>query len=127
VKYLFDNDNSYRFAAMLRGLGVEAYGLREKFDQRIKDPDLLAQLRGQGFVLISCDQSQTTRPSEAAVLHSAKITALYIAPFFCELRFWDQAAWIVKNWPLIDGFASGAAKGTIAEVKQNGTSAPLRF
>ena len=38
------------------------------------------------------------------------------------MKFWQQAEWLVKRWPTIDGFANGAAKGTFAEIKRNGKS-----
>jgi hypothetical protein len=119
VRYFFDNSISYRLAKMLAALGVDAVALRDEFPEDIKDVALLRALRGREVVFVAADRRQLTRIHEAAELRSARITALYFAPFWSKQELWDQAAWLVKRWPKIDGFANGVAQGTIAEVKQN--------
>jgi hypothetical protein len=122
VKYFFDNPISYKFAGMLRALGVDAVALRDQYPEATKDVSLFEMLRGRHLVYVSTDTSQMTREHEARALKNAGITALYFGPFFQRMRFWDQAIWLIKRWPRIDGFANGVAPGTCAEIKQNGAA-----
>ena len=120
MKYFFDNSISYRFAEMLRALGVDAVALRHEHPEDTKDVSLFDHLRGRNMVFITTDRHQLTREHEARALKQAGVTSLFFGPFFQRKRFWDQAIWIVSRWPLIDGFANGVAPGTCAEIKHNG-------
>jgi hypothetical protein len=122
LKYFFDNDLSYRFAKMLSALDVDAVALRDELPQHTKDVDLLSALAGRDIVLVSGDRIMTRRPAELKALRSAGVIALFFGPFWSNMTFWRQAEWLVRRWQTIDGFASGAAKGTFAEIKQNGKS-----
>ena len=123
--YFFDNCISPKFPEMLRALGEAAEALRDNHPQDIEDVPLIQELLGRpDLVFISTDTSQTTRLEEAKALKQAGNTALYFGPFFQKMKLWDQAVWIVKNWPKIRGFAEGVAKGTCAEIKQNGKAWP---
>ena len=127
MKYFFDNCISYRYVDMLRALEVDAVALKSTFDDRIKDVPLFEALQGSNVVYISGDTSQTTRVQEARALKEAGITALFLGRSWAKKSFWQQAVWLVTKWPLIDGFARGAAKGTCAEVKENGRAMPFQL
>ncbi len=116
--YVFDNNISPRYAAMLRGLGVDVQPLRELFPANIKDTEYLPQLRD--CVLITADQRIRTRKAEAAALRQSGVTTLFLARFWAKLSFWDGASWLVARWPDIEQFASTVPAGTCAEVKQRG-------
>ena len=105
---------------MLRALGEDVVALREEHPEGIKDLALFAKLKGANLVFVSTDTSQLSRDHEARALKESKITALYFGPFFEKRRLWDQAVWLVQQWPKISGFVRGAAPGTCAEIKQNG-------
>ena len=120
MKYLFDNAISYRLANMLKALGVDVIALREEFPQDTKDTQLFEHLHGRNVVFVSTDTSQLSREQEARALKGARITALYLGPFFQRMKGWDQAIWLVRRWKVIEGFAEGVAAGTCAEIKQNG-------
>jgi len=120
VRYFFDNNISYRYAAMLRALGVDAVALREHLPEDIDDTPLFQQLAGIDCVFVANDMKQLTREGEAAELKKAKITAIYFGPFWSKLKFWDQAVWLITKWPTIEGFVEGVERGTIAEIKRNG-------
>lgn len=107
---------------MLAALGEDVEAIRDEFHADVKDPEFLEKFQGRDLVFISHNTRQTTNPVEARLLKKAHITALYLGPFWAKMKFWDQAAWIVKHWPMISGFANGAAKGTCAEIKKNGKS-----
>jgi hypothetical protein len=122
LKYVFDNDISYRLVDMLAALDVDAEPLRAEFPPDTKDPVFLEKFSGREMVWISKNTKQTTNPIEGMLLKQAGITALYFGPFWNKMKFWQQAEWLVKHWPIIDGFAKGATKGTFAEIKRNGKS-----
>jgi len=107
---------------MLAALGVDIAAIRDEFHADVKDPEFLEKFKGRDMVFISHNSKQTTNPIESRLLKKTNITALYLAPFWSKLGFWDQAAWLIRHWPTIDGFAKGAAKGTCAEIKHNGKS-----
>jgi predicted nuclease of predicted toxin-antitoxin system len=44
VKYLFDNCISFRYAEMLKALGVDAESLRQNFAQDIQDVALFKEI-----------------------------------------------------------------------------------
>ena len=127
MKYFFDNNISPKFAQMLRALGVDVVALREELEQDIDDCNLLRVLCGREVVFVTSDKSISRNPVEAAELKRANVTTLFLEPFFVKLQFWNQASWLVKNWPTIDGYASGTTKGTCACVKQNGKSQPFQI
>ena len=120
MKYLFDNCISPRFAAMLRALEVDAMALREEHAQDIKDVPLFRLLAGQDVIWVTTDTKQKTRIGEARALKDAGITALFFGPFFPKKQFWDQAVWVVRQWPKIEQFAEEAPQGTCAEIRHNG-------
>jgi hypothetical protein len=120
VQYFFDNSISYRLAAMLRALDVDARSLRQEFAEDIQDVDLFQQLHGRDLTFVATDMRQLTRQHEAKALRAAGISAIYFAPFWSKLELWEQASWLISRWPKIDGFISGAARGTVAEIKRNG-------
>ena len=120
MKYFFDNCLSYRYVDMLRALDVDAVALRFQFSESIKDVELFERIKGSDSVFVSCDQRQTTRELEAKGLKECGLTAIYFGPFWSKMTFWPQAAWLVHNWPKIDGFASNVVQGTFAEIKRNG-------
>jgi hypothetical protein len=107
---------------MLAALGVDIEAIRDEFPAAVKDPVFLEKFKGRDIVFISHNTKQTTNPIESKLLKKANITTLYLAPFWSKMVFWDQAVWLVRHWPKIDGFAKGAAKGTCAEIKHNGKS-----
>lgn len=119
MKYFFDNCISYRLVDMLKALDVKAEALRETFASDIKDVELFEQI-GRDVVLVSTDRRQTTVAEEAKLLRKRGITAIYFGPFWANLKLWDSAVWLVRRWPTIDGFVTGAERGTVAEIKNNG-------
>lgn len=128
MKYFFDNDISTRLAKMLSALGVEAVHLRDVYPPDTKDVVFLADLaKGEFDVFISNNSSQRRIPQEAALVKSAGIICLYFNPFWGRMKLWEQAHWLVKNWPKIDGFCLGAAKGTTADLQANGKASPFKL
>jgi hypothetical protein len=122
VKYFFDNPISAKYAHMLAALEVDAVALRDEFPADMDDVTLLGKPRGREVVFVTADRRIRRRQSEARALRECGVTALFFGPFWAKMGFWQQAAWLVAKWPLLDGFARGAARGTCAEVKQNGKS-----
>ncbi len=111
---------------MLLALEVDAIPLRQKFSETIDDVDLFPQLQ-EFDVFITGDMKQITRTIEAEELKRAKVTSLWLEPFFNKMQFWDQAAWIIRKWHLIESFAQSATKGTAAMVKHSGRCQPFQL
>ena len=86
MRYLLDNCISPKLAGMLRALGEDIHALREQFPQDIDDVSLFSQVRGPNAVFLSTDTSQLTRTQEARALKQAKITALFLGPFFGKMN-----------------------------------------
>lgn len=120
MKYFFDNCISYRYVNVLKALDVDAVALRDVYAPNIEDTELFKNLRGSDQVFITSDTSQTTREHEARGLLESGVTALFFGPFWGKMIMWQQAIWLITRWQMIDGFAKGAAKGTCAEIQQNG-------
>jgi hypothetical protein len=111
---------SPKLAAMLRALDVDVKALRDELPQNAQDVVIFQHLKGREITVVGPDTSQLTRRHEAAALKAAGISALYLGPFWSKLDLWEQAAWLVRHWPKIDGYISVATKGTVAEVQQRG-------
>jgi PIN like domain len=120
LKYLLDNCISFRFAPMLRSLGVDIVALREEHPEGIEDIDLFRSFRGRELVFITADRRQTTRAQEARALRECGVTALFFGPFWSRMDLWPSAVWILSRWPRIAGFGDSVTLGTCAEIKQNG-------
>jgi hypothetical protein len=127
VTYFFDNCICFRYAHMLAALDVPVVPLRDVFPQNIKDPDLLRALRGTDYTFVSSEQRMRRNPIEARLLKEARVTAVFLAPFWNKMVFWPQVKWLITRWERIDGFVQGAERGTCAEVKQNGRAMPFQL
>lgn len=112
---------------MLCALGEDAVALRRECPQDIDDIDIFSHLTNSHKVFVSADLKQRRREAEAKALKASGITAIYFAPFYDNLLLWQQAAWILKVWPTVEGFLEGTTKGTVAEIKQNGKALIMPF
>ncbi len=120
MQYFLDNCLSPRFALMLRALGEDVVALKEEIPANTKDVAVFQYLEKTGRVFVSLDRKQLTRVAEVSELRSLGISAIYFGPFWASMDFWQQAAWIVSRWKLIDGTQRGIAKGAVVEIKRNG-------
>ena len=128
MTYFFDNCISFRLSDMLCALGEDTESLRQAYPEDIKDLALFPELQGRrNIVFISTDTSQWNREAEARAIKDSGITALYFGPFFQKMGFWRQAVWLLNKWQTIRGYAEGVAKGTHAEIKQNGRAREFRL
>ncbi|MEX2187271.1 MAG: DUF5615 family PIN-like protein [Pirellulales bacterium] len=127
MKYFFDNCLSYRFAAMLRALDVDAVALRDRFPAETKDVDVFRELRDSGYVFITTDARQATRDYEAKALKESGITALFFGKFWSRRTLWQQAVWLISRWERIDHFASSVQVGTCADIRENGKARPFQL
>jgi hypothetical protein len=125
VKYFFDNCISFKFAAMLRALDVDATALKDRFEPGIPDEEFLRQLKNSRFVYITFDHKQKTRESEARAIMESGCTSLWLGPFWGKKQFWQQAGWLVNRWDSIDKFANSVVEGTCAEINENGKARPF--
>ena len=112
---------------MLSALDVDVIPLRQMFPHDIKDVDLFAKLKNTHRVFVSCDRKQRRREQEALAIREAGLTSLWLGPFWSKYQFWEGAKWLVNRWEVIEGYASGVAQGTCAELGQNGRSKPFQL
>lgn len=109
---------------MLKALGVDAVALRHEMPEDTKDPELLTKLKNRKIVFISSDKHQLTRETEAQLLKDSKVTSIYFEPFWSKMNFWQQATWLIKNWPKIEQFSDSVTFGTCGRMKQGGRIDP---
>lgn len=123
MTFYFDNNISYKFARMLAALDVEALHVAElEIGRDATDLEIFQFLKGKDAIFLTADRSISTRKIEAAAMREADIVTLFLGPFWSKMWFWDQAVWLIQRWPMIEGFARGAAQRTAAEIKRNGRS-----
>lgn len=122
MTYLFDNNISFRFAHALQILGADALAVRDVpgLGETAADPVILAWLSGRECILITGDQRIRTRPIEVTALRRYGVAALFMDRFWSRLAFWQQAAWLVAHWPVIEEYAAGAPPGASALLQQRG-------
>lgn len=122
AKFLFDNDIPYRIADALNELDFEheIHPVRDVFSADAKDADWIPKAAKGSYILISKDLNQTRRSAERLALRRAKLTAIYLNPFFSNRKFWEQAEFLVRHCPGLRGWALGVRRGTIGEVGSNG-------
>jgi hypothetical protein len=128
MKFLIDNNISYRIAEALTALDFEGdtvIALRKEFRQDVPDTEWLESLGKQAGVLITADRRILTRPLEITVIKHAKITSFFLGPFFPKARFWEQAVWLIKRWPDFKNAARIMEQGTCLWVPQRGTMRPI--
>ena len=105
---------------MLKVLEVDATALQDEFAVSIEDPDFLEGLRNRFDVYVTYDHAQKNRRNEARAIRESGVTALWFAPFWGKLKFWDQAKWLITHWQGIQSFCKVIEPGTCAELKANG-------
>ena len=127
MHYFFDNCLSYRYARCLHELGKDVVALQDEMAADTTDVELFQKLSGRDVVFVTADRRQLIVAAEQYELKQCGCTALYFAPFFNNLIFWEQVSWIIKRWPKMDSFANSVDKGTIAEIKQNGKARVIHF
>jgi hypothetical protein len=124
ARFLLDNDLPYRLAHALQALegehGHEVRPIREVYGEDAQDLDFLPKLGREGWILVSKDRRQTRRPAEREARQKARVTALYFGPFFGRIRFWEQAAFVVRYWPALASWAETSTPGTVGIIQQNG-------
>lgn len=118
--FFFDNNLSPHFAQMFQALGVDVRALRDEFPRDTDDTVWLPEIGRRGWVLITYDRGIATRPAELQALKDNNVTALILGRFWRTLRRWDQAIWLITNWPRIEAFVARNPQGTVAEFPQRG-------
>jgi hypothetical protein len=107
---------------MLAALEKDVVALRAEFAESVEDPVFLRALKNKHDVYITYDHKQKTREAEARAIKQSGVTALWIAPFWGKLGFWDQAKWLITHWESIESFTGSVVPGTCAEIKCRGRS-----
>jgi len=126
LKFFVDNCLAPRYAKLLGALDYgEVTSLREHFAPNTTDVVWITELGERGWVLLSLDRSQRSKPPERAALKASGVIAFYFAKGFDHLPLDEQAWRIVKFWPAIAARAEAARKGECYMVRINGKIDPL--
>jgi len=121
VTFFLDNMISPKFAKALRALGEDVYALRERFAEDTSDEEWLRRIGGEGWPLVTADKHILSRPHELQALKEAEVTTFFLGPFFAtKTQFWDQAVWLIRNWPKLRQTAQTFKKGSCFSVSQRG-------
>jgi len=120
VRFILDNNISYRIANALGALGEDVRALRDIMPADSSDEAILKQLGAQGWHFVTADKRIRTRVYQAVALKNANILAFFLNPFFVKNRFWGQAVWMVRHWPRFSGIAQTYARPAAFVVQQNG-------
>jgi hypothetical protein len=105
---------------MLDALDVDIVALRDRFPANEPDIEIFNALAGSNYVFVSQDRRQLTRVIEAEALRASGISAMYFGPFWSDLGFWNQAAYLLRFWPDWDTTLRTLTPGTIVEARQRG-------
>jgi hypothetical protein len=125
VIYFFDNCLSYRYAAMLRALDVEAKALREEFEESAPDEEWIPVVGQRGWVLLTGDRNIRWKPHQREILEKAKVTTFFMVKGYDNLGRWEQAAHFLKAWPNIMQMAEKKQIGRCYLVQMNGKAEPF--
>lgn len=120
MTFFFDNNFSPKLASWLRDLDVDVIGLRDRFPQDIKDEDLLPQLYGSGWVLVTADIQIQKRPLQLQALKECGVSAIFFKRFWTPMSKWDQAHWMTKHWRAIEEHVQRFDPPVYFEVESNG-------
>ena len=97
--------------------------LKDAYPSDTDDVVFLRDMKdGKYDVFISNNTEQRRIPDEKKALQRGWRHLAVFQSILGQDAFWDQATWIVKKWPQIEGFCRGTAKGTCADLQQNGTA-----
>ncbi len=125
MSFFLDNMVSPRIVGALKELGEDVEALRERFAPNCPDSVWIEALGNSGGILITVDNRIVSRPPERMMLKQANITSFFLRNFFVKMKFWDQATWLIRNWPRIEATAGDFTRGAAFTVQQNGKMSSL--
>ncbi len=123
MKYFLDNCLSPKYAAMLTALsepGTDVVALRHYYPVNEKDKEWIPEVGTNGWILITKDRKQRSKPEERRALVENSVTAFYLAKSFDSQPLMEVAWRLVKYWTKITMMAEAAKKGTLFLVDING-------
>jgi hypothetical protein len=126
LKFFVDHCLSPKYVQILGGLDLgDVTSLRENFAPDTPDVVWIKELGARGWILITKDRSQRSKPPERAALSSEGVSAFYLAHAFDHLPLQDQAWRVLRFWPSIVAQAECAKKGACYIVRIQGKIDPM--
>ena len=125
MRFFFDNQLSPYLAEAIGALSKpakdEVAHLRSKFPQNTKDTEWIPALAKEGgWIVISGDLNIIRTRAEKPIWKEAKLTGFFLKAGWIEITPWEQAAKLVRVWPLIIQQAGIAAPGSTYLVPVSG-------
>jgi hypothetical protein len=121
LKFFVDHCLSPKYAQILGAMGLcDVTSLREHFPENTQDVVWIKELGARGWILLTKDRSQRSKPPERAALKSEGVIAFYLAGTFDHALLKDQAWRVLKFWPDIVTRAHAAKKGDSYIIRING-------
>lgn len=125
MSYVLDANISPHYAKMLRALNNDVFAIRELLPANTSDEDIFEALRIREMRFVSGDRKILSREYQVLALRQSGISAIFFSPFWNNLPFWDQAAWLVRRWPAIEeGFLTYRHPCHLI-IQQNGKVKPV--
>lgn len=115
MNFFLDNCLSPKLAQALDILDDEnkVIHLRDMYDQSIKDPRWLTDLRRKGdWVIISGDTRITKSPQNRKAWLESGLTAFFFKSGWAQQKGWDQLWRAIRWWPDIVQYATRRKKGS---------------
>ena len=117
MRFFLDNCISPTHARALAVLGeiqeYEIVHLRDRFRPETPDEDWIRELSNEGgWVIVSGDPRISRSKPIRTVWRESGITAFFFGDGWASRKYWNQAADLVKWWPIIVLQARSAVPGT---------------
>ena len=125
MKVLFDHNLSPRLAHALHAILSDQHAivaLRDRFDVRITDVELIAALSQDGnWVVISGDYRITRNRAERQAFQQSRLTGFFMAPALKKLSPIQQLGRLCFLWPNIEKLADATQPGALFELPVRST------
>jgi hypothetical protein len=126
VRFFLDNCLSPLYAQSLNVLserdGHSVVHLSEMFERSVTDPTWIRALSKEGdWIIVSGDTRILKTPELKAEWLNSGLTAFFLASGWMNVKYWPQAAMLVRWWPSILEQARLVERGTGFEVPYRNT------
>ena len=118
--YFLDNTFSKQMAEILRMLKVEAIHLQEEYAAETKDADWIPEVALKGYTLITGDGRIRKGSAERAALEQSQLPAIFLYNGYTNTTIWEQVAFLVRHWPVIEKEARKMQSGDTRYLGVNG-------
>ena len=108
MRFFVDNNLSPQLAAGMKGFGEDVVHLTEVFPSEVKDTELLARVRSEGWYLVTRDDRIRHHPAESRALREHRVGAFFMGGK--NLRRFQLIQQLVRNWPRMKKLAAKTSR-----------------